>query len=52
MVLEWASIEGAWRPVCSTCKGNCGQCGLTRIIGNVPASMDALAKVLGSGGRA
>lgn len=44
--LEWAFIDGYWRPVCSTCKGNCGQCGLTSIIGNVEASMDALVKSL------
>jgi hypothetical protein len=45
--LEWLQVDNRWRIVCSTCKGNCGQCGLTDIIGNeVPASLDALAKNL------
>lgn len=48
--LEWKLHEGQWRPVCGTCKGNCGQCGLTGIIGNdVQASMEALAKNLTGG---
>lgn len=44
--LEWAWIDDAWKVVCSTCKGNCGQCGLTGIVANVEASMDALAAAI------
>ena len=28
--------------VCSTCLGNCGQCGNTGLLGNPPANFDAL----------
>lgn len=45
--LEWAFHDDRWVLVCGTCKGNCGQCGLTALIGcEVPASMDALAENL------
>ena len=45
--LEWAFHDERWVPVCRTCKGNCGQCGQTDLIGSaVPASMDALAESL------
>jgi len=30
------------RVVCSTCGGNCGQCGVTDTIGNVPFCFDTL----------
>jgi hypothetical protein len=29
--------------VCDTCGGNCGQCGYTGLVANVPASMGAIA---------
>lgn len=34
------------RPVCDFCGGNCGQCGMTGIIGNVPASMQTMVNSL------
>lgn len=41
--LEWIFHEGAWKIVCGTCKGNCGQCGLTGLVAaDVEASMDAI----------
>lgn len=32
--------------VCATCGGNCGQCGNTGVLGNVPADMQALVNSL------
>ena len=38
----WALFEGEWREVCEFCHGNCGQCGITGRVGNIPASMQAI----------
>ena len=32
--------------VCSFCGGNCGQCGYTDVLGNVPASMSTMVESL------
>jgi hypothetical protein len=40
--LIWVLVKGEWREVCDFCRGNCGQCGLTSRIGNVPANMDSM----------
>ena len=42
--LIWILHKDEWREVCDFCHGNCGQCGLTDRIGNIPASMDAIVK--------
>jgi hypothetical protein len=41
--LVWRAI---WVKACATCGGNCGQCGLTGKLGNVPADMDNLIRSL------
>lgn len=42
--LTWVpTTEGRWVMVCKVCMGNCGQCGNTSIVGNVPFNMDAIA---------
>lgn len=43
----WRKIGGEWRQVCDTCGGNCGQCGDTGKLGNVPADMDFIIKKTG-----
>jgi hypothetical protein len=40
--LCWRKIDGEFYEVCEFCGGNCGQCGLTARIGNIPASMQAM----------
>jgi hypothetical protein len=35
------------KPVCSFCGGNCGQCGHTDIIGNVPFDFDQIVSTFG-----
>lgn len=46
--LVWARAnDGTFHPVCNFCGGNCGQCGVTWIVGNVPASMDRMISNLG-----
>lgn len=39
--LKWAHVKDTddFIMVCDFCGGNCGQCGLTSIVGNVPADM-------------
>lgn len=41
--LMWAySTDGHWIEVCDFCGGNCGQCGLTSRIGNVPFNFNRI----------
>lgn len=40
--VDWAIIGGRWYMVCKDCGGNCGQCGLTGYVDNVPAEMQNL----------
>lgn len=43
--LKWVWMgEDGWREVCSFCGGNCGQCGITGRVGNVPASLNEIIK--------
>lgn len=37
--VDWAAVAGTWYMVCIMCGGNCGQCGLTGYVDNVPADM-------------
>ena len=41
-LITYANGRKEWREVCDFCHGNCGQCGLTGRIGNIPASMQAM----------
>jgi hypothetical protein len=34
------------RVVCSTCRSNCGQCGITDIVGDVPDELQPVVKTL------
>jgi hypothetical protein len=45
--LVWARIPGKFIPVCDFCGGNCGQCGITSIVGNVGFSMKRMAEKSG-----
>lgn len=38
----WRKLEDAWVEVCDFCGGNCGQCGLTGRLGNIPASFERI----------
>lgn len=40
--LIWGRSGDQWIEVCDTCGGNCGQCGITDRVGNVPASFEAI----------
>lgn len=41
--LMWVlSTDREWMEVCDFCHGNCGQCGITGRVGNVPASLQAI----------
>ena len=47
--LTWAfciNKDGStsWREVCNFCGGNCGQCGITGRIGNVPFNFNRIVK--------
>lgn len=50
--LTWAYItdpngpasNGRWIEVCDFCGGNCGQCGMTGRIGNIPFDMERMIK--------
>jgi len=42
--LKWAQIDDCWHIVCATCGGNCGQCGNTGRVADVPADMNHLIK--------
>ena len=43
--LVWArTTADEWIEICDFCGGNCGQCGLTSRLGNVPASIERMAK--------
>ena len=35
-----------WREICAFCGGNCGQCGITGRVGNVPFSMQRMIENL------
>lgn len=41
--VDWKNYSGGWYMVCSFCGGNCGQCGLTGYVDNVPAEMNIMA---------
>lgn len=46
--LIWTkNVEGKWIMVCDFCGGNCGQCGLTSIVGNVGFSMERMWNNIG-----
>lgn len=47
--VKYVWLSGEWRPVCDFCGGNCGQCGITSRVGNVPASMSEMVKNLTKG---
>ena len=40
--LVWKQVDDEFIQVCYTCGGNCGQCGITGRIGNVPPSLDRI----------
>lgn len=44
---EFVAKDG--RVVCATCGGNCGQCGVTDTIGNVPFNFDTIVESLKAG---
>jgi hypothetical protein len=47
----WAWFGGSnptWRPVCDFCGGNCGQCGLTGDVGNVPFNFQRIVNNSGA----
>lgn len=45
--LTWArTTDGKFIEVCDFCGGNCGQCGITSRVGNVPFNMDRMVKKL------
>lgn len=43
-LVEYSDGSRQWRKVCDFCGGNCGQCGLTDTIGNIPFSLDRMVK--------
>lgn len=47
--LAWRKIDGEFCLVCGFCGGNCGQCGLTHRIGNIPADMQTMIDNLNGG---
>lgn len=47
--LMWAKVGGEWREVCNFCGGNCGQCGITGRIGNVPFSLERMISKVEAG---
>lgn len=42
----WVRLGDEWREVCTTCGGNCGQCGTSMGMG-IPASLDTIVKTTG-----
>lgn len=44
--VDWVNYAGGWYMVCDICVGNCGQCGLTGYVDNVPFDMQRLANKL------
>ena len=40
--LIWTHFDGGWIPVCKFCKGNCGQCGIGDVVGNVPFDFQSI----------
>ena len=40
---QWVRQRDEWREVCGTCGGNCGQCGMTERLGNIPVNLDEIA---------
>lgn len=40
----WRNINGVRTLVCDTCGGNCGQCGETDRLGNIPIDFDYMIK--------
>jgi hypothetical protein len=46
--VTWRFISGKWYMVCEFCGGNCGQCGLTGYVDQIPASMVQMAKNIGT----
>jgi hypothetical protein len=40
--VDWQNYAGGWYIVCTFCGGNCGQCGLTGYVDQVPASMEQM----------
>lgn len=49
--VDWVSISGSWYMVCEFCHGNCGQCGLTGYVDDVPFNMQAMVDNLQKGRR-
>jgi hypothetical protein len=41
------TVDGGWREVCDTCGGNCGQCGMTERLGNMPVDLMRLVRKTG-----
>jgi hypothetical protein len=41
------TVDGGWREVCDTCGGNCGQCGMTERLGNMPVDLGRLVRKTG-----
>jgi hypothetical protein len=45
--LKWVWSDPAWIEVCDFCGGNCGQCGITGRVGNVPFNIEQMAAKVG-----
>lgn len=43
----WTRRDGVWCEYCTTCGGNCGQCGMTERLGNPGFDLDHIVKATG-----